>query len=274
MSDTAIAERTVRTTPEGPPPARPFGLLRHSAALARRSLVKVRRSPAQLIDATLTPIIFGVIFIYLLGGAIAGSTGNYLQTLLPALMVLAAMIAAMASGVNLNTDIKKGIFDRFRSLPIGRSAPLIGLVLGDVVRYLVAVTIMFAFGTVLGFRIATDPLSALAGALLTVLFAFCVSWIFVLLGVLMNEPGAVGGIAMLTTVPLTFGTNMLAPTQTLPGWLQAWVKVNPVTHAMDAARGLLVGGPVSGPVTRTLLWSAGLLLVCVPLAVRAYRRRA
>lgn len=273
MTDTAIAEPAARTVPDGPPPARPFGLVRHSVALARRSLVKVRRSPAQLIDATLTPIIFGVIFIYLLGGAIAGSTGDYLQALLPALMVLAAMIAAMASGVNLNTDIKRGIFDRFRSLPIARSAPLIGLVLGDVVRYLVAVTIMFAFGTALGFRIQTDPLSALAGALLTVLFAFCVSWIFVLLGVLMNEPGAVGGIAMLTTVPLTFGTNMLAPTQTLPGWLQAWVKINPVTHAMDAARGLLVGGPVAGPVTRTLLWSAGLLLVCVPLAVRAYRRR-
>ncbi|WP_433273921.1 ABC transporter permease [Actinosynnema sp. CS-041913] len=265
-------------TAERTPPAqvehRPFGLARHSLALARRSLIKTMRTPEQLLDVTIQPVIFVVVFVYLLGGAVAGSTHEYLQLLLPAIMVQTTLLGGMATGVNLNTDIDKGVFDRFRSLPIGRSAPLIGSVLGDLIRYVVAVASLMLFGSLLGFRVETDLVSALAAGLLVILFAFCASWAFVLVGMLVRTPGAVQGIAFVVLFPLTFGTSMIAPAETLPSWLRSWVEINPVTHAMDASRGLLIGGPVAGPVLWTLLWSALFVVVFAPLAVRAYRRRA
>ncbi|MEU0571111.1 ABC transporter permease [Nonomuraea sp. NPDC005983] len=253
---------------------RPFGLARHSLALAGRSVVKTLRTPEQLLDVTLQPVIFVVIYVFLLGGAVSGNTHDYLQFLLPAILVQTVMFGGMATGVNLNTDIKKGVFDRFRSLPIARSAPLIGSVLGDLIRYLVAIVVLLGFGYALGFRIGTDPLSALGACLLTVYFAFCLSWAFVLLGVLMREPGGVQGMAFLVLFPLTFGTSMITPKGTLPGWLQAWLDVNPVNHAMDASRALMLGGPVGSSVTWTLVSGLVFLAVFAPLAVRAYRRRA
>ncbi|MEU5692362.1 ABC transporter permease [Actinosynnema sp. NPDC020468] len=269
---TAVAERVsppTRLTEE-----RPFGIVRHSLALARRSLIKTARTPEQLLDVTLQPILFVVIFVYLLGGAVAGNTHDYLQQLLPAIMVQTTLFGGMATGVNLNTDIGKGVFDRFRSLPIARSAPLIGSVMGDLIRYVVAVISLFAFGTAVGFRVQTDLFHALAGCLLVILFAFCVSWAFVLVGMLVREPGAVQGVAFLALFPLTFGTSMIAPSSTMPGWLRTWVDWNPVTHVMNASRALQLGGPTAGPVGVTLLWSLGFLVVFAPLAVRAYRRRA
>ncbi|WP_129842584.1 ABC transporter permease [Streptomyces sp. RFCAC02] len=248
--------------------------LAHSLVLAKRSLIKTLRTPEQLIDVTLQPIIFVVMFVYLLGGAVSGDTTAYLTVLLPAIMVQTVVFATVATGVNLNTDMKKGIFDRFRSLPIIRSAPLLGSVLGDMVRFVVCIAVLLGFGYAVGYRIGTDPLSALAAVLLVILFGFSLIWISVLLGVTAREPGAVQGIMFLAMFPLTFGTNMITPTETLPGWLQAWVKVNPVTDVMEAARGLLNGGAVAGPVTHTLLWSVGLFAVFFPLAVRAYRRTA
>jgi oleandomycin transport system permease protein len=276
MTTTLTAEPVA---PAGPAPVeararRPFGLVRHSFALARRSLIKTIRTPEQLLDVTLQPVIFVAIFVYLLGGAVSGSQRAYLQFLLPAIMVQTVLFASMATGVGLNTDIKKGIFDRFRSLPIGRSAPLIGSVLGDMIRFVVPILVMLGFGYALGFRVRTGFLPALAGCLLVVAFAFAVSWIFVLAGVVLREPGAVQGVAFVTMFPLTFGTNMMVPTKTLPGWLQAWVKMNPVTDVMEAARGFMLGGPTAGPAARSLAWAAAILVVFVPLAVWAYRRRA
>jgi oleandomycin transport system permease protein len=252
---------------------RPFGLVRHSLALGGRSVIKTMRTPEQLIDVTLQPVVFVVMFVYLLGGAVSGDTTQYLQYLLPAIMVQTVMFAGMATGVNLNTDIEKGVFDRFRSLPIGRSAPLIGSVMGDLIRYVAAIVSLLGFGSIMGFRFHTGLLSAVAACALTIFFAFCVSWAFVLLGVVMRNPGSVQGMAFLTLFPLTFGTSMIAPKDTLPGWLQTWVEINPVAHVMDASRGLLNGGPVAGPVTWTLLASFAFLAVFAPLAVRAYRRR-
>jgi oleandomycin transport system permease protein len=271
MSTETVERDTIRFDE---PAKRPYGLLRHSLALARRSLVKVRRTPEGLADAIFLPVVFLAMFVYLFGGVAAGSTHTYLQFIFPAAMVMTVIIAGvMATGINLNADIRKGIFDRFRSLPIGRSAPLIGSVLGDMIRYLVALAALFAFGYLLGFRATTGVLSIVAAWLLAIGFAFCLSWGYVLIGVVIRDPGGVQGVAILSLFPLAFGTNLVAPTNTMPGWLQAWVKFNPVTQAMDACRGLLTGGPVAGPVTRTLLWSAAFLLVFTPLAVRAYRRR-
>jgi oleandomycin transport system permease protein len=276
---TTTIERSLTTSPvtsgdpSGPPPSRTFRLVRHSLALARRSLIKTLRTPEQLLDVTLQPVMFVVIFVYLLGGAISGSQTVYLEYLLPAIMVQSVMFASVATGFSLNTDVKKGVFDRFRSLPIARSAPLIGSVLGDLARFVVSIVVLLGFGYAIGFRIGTDPLSALGACLLVIFFASAITWIFVLLGVIMREPGAVQGTAFLVLFPLTFGTNMMVPTDTLPGWLQAWVKINPVSDVMDAARALLTGGPVGDTVTKSLLWSVGIIVVFAPLAVRFYRRR-
>ena len=253
---------------------RTFRLARHSLALAGRSIRKTLRTPEQLLDVTLQPVMFVVVYVFLLGGAVAGSTGEYLQFLLPAIMVQTVLFGGMATGVNLNTDIKKGVFDRFRSLPIGRSAPLIGSVLGDLIRYVLAEAVLLGFGYALGFRAHTGIVPVLAACLLTVFLAFCVSWAFVLVGMLMREPGGVQGAAFVVLFPLTFGTSMVTPKDTLPGWLRAWVSVNPVNHAMEAARGLMLGGPVATGVVWTLVSGVVMLAVLAPLAVAAYRRRA
>jgi oleandomycin transport system permease protein len=252
---------------------RPFPLLRHSLVLAGRAVRKIRRTPEQFIDVTLQPIIFVVLFVYVFGGAVSGSTHDYLQYVLPAIMVQTVLFTSLSIGVNLNTDIKKGVFDRFRSLPIARSAPLVGAVSAEVVRFSVSVVVLMGFGYLVGFRVGTDPVSALAGCLLAIAFALCMSWVAVFLGTWLRESGAVQGIGFLVMFPLTFGSNMFVPTASLPGWLQAWVKINPVTHLTDAVRGLLVGGPVAGPVGWSVLTGALILAVFAPLAVTTYRRK-
>jgi oleandomycin transport system permease protein len=276
MSTTTLDQ----TTEQAPPPVsapeqgtRPFPLLRHSLVLAGRAVRKIRRTPEQFIDVTLQPIIFVLLFVYIFGGAVSGSTHDYLQYVLPAIMVQTVLFTSLSIGVNLNTDIKKGVFDRFRSLPIARSAPLIGAVSAEVVRFSVSVVVLMVFGYALGFRIGTDPLSALAGCLLAIAFALCMSWVAVFLGTWLRESGAVQGIGFLVMFPLTFGSNMFVPTASLPGWLQSWVKINPVTHLTDAIRGLLVGGPVAGPVGWSVLTGAIILAIFAPLAVATYRRK-
>lgn len=248
--------------------------LRHSLVLAGRSVLKIRRTPEQLIDVTLQPIIFLGLFVYLFGGAIAGSTHDYLQFVLPALMVQNGLFVATAIGVNLNSDIGKGVFDRFRSLPIARSAPLVGAVLGDVVRFTLSIGVLVAVGMVMGFDPTGGPLRTVAACLLLVGFSMCVSWIFVLVGLLARSAGAVQGLAFLLVFPLTFGSSTFVPVDTMPDWLQSWVRVNPVTHLVDAVRGLMLGGPVGTPLWQTIAWAAGIVAVFAPLAVRAYRRKA
>lgn len=264
------ADRT-STAPRG----RPGDLLRHTHVLAGRSLKKVRRNPGLFSDALLLPVIFLLLFVYLFGGAVAGSTQEYLQYIFPGILVMTAMLAGLvATGLNINSDIKKGIFDRFKSLPIGRSAPLLGSVLADSLRYVVALGTLFGVGYLMGFRVETGPLEALAASALAVGLGFALSWITVLVGVAVKEETVVQSVAFLGIFPLAFGTTMVAPTETLPGWLQAWVDVNPASHAVEAVRGLLLGGPVADAAVATLLWSAAILAVFAPLAMHVYRRRA
>lgn len=263
-----------KQAPHAALPRRRAALLWHSLALARRNLSKIRRNPVSISDAVIAPVTFLVIFVYMFGGAVSGSTHGYLQRTLPAVLVLSAITAGLiATGVNLSIDIKKGIFDRFRSMPISRSAPLIGSVLADVIRYLLAIVTSLAFGYAIGFRIQTSPLAVLAAALLTILFGMSLSWVWILLGMLIRETASVQTIVALSIFPLAFGTDMVAPAKTLPGWLQAWANINPVAHTMTACRGLLTGGPVMAPAVASLLWSAGFIVVFAPLAVLAYRRR-
>jgi oleandomycin transport system permease protein len=250
-------------------------MLRHAAALAKRSLIKTMRTPEALIDVTLQPIIFLLLFTYIFGGAIAhGSQHQYLQFLLPGLLGQNIAMAGIALGQNLNADIEKGVFDRFRSLPIARSAPLVGAVLADVVRYLVLFAIFFGFGSIMGFRIQTNPLATIAALGISMAFALCFCWISVFVGMKARTSGSVQGIMFLLVLPLSFGSNVFVSTTTLPGWLQAFVKVNPISHLVGTVRGLMLGGPVESHLLWTVLWMAILLVVFVPLALRGYRKRA
>lgn len=249
----------------------PFAVVRHTLTLTWRNLVKLKHQPEQLIDLTLQPVIFIVMFVYLFGGAIEGSTHDYLQFVLPGILVQTVVFASLGTGVGLCEDVAKGVFDRFRSLPISRFAPLAGAVLGDICRYMVAIAMVFGFGSAIGFRVQTDVLAALAAVGLVLVFAFAMCWIFALLGVTMKNPRSVQGTAMLVGFPLTFGANIFARTETMPGWLQAWVDVNPISHLTSAVRGLLVGGEVAGHAVATLLWAAAIFAVFAPLAVRKYK---
>jgi oleandomycin transport system permease protein len=275
MTTTLNAPRTSRTvmpTAVQPNP-RGFRLLRHSVALAKRSLIKTARTPEALIDVTLQPVIFLIIFVYVFGGAVAGSTHDYLQFLLPGILAQTIATGCIAIGVNLNTDLAKGIFDRFRSLPVPRSAPLLGAVLGDIVRYVIVTISTLAIGYIMGFRITTDPLSAVAGCALAVLFALCLSWLPVYVSMKVRTPGAVQGLMFALIMPLSFASNVFVGTGTLPGWMQGFVAVNPLTHLVGAVRGLFLGAPIGNHVWWTLAWCAGLVVVFMPLALRAYRKK-
>jgi oleandomycin transport system permease protein len=252
---------------------RPFPLVRHSMSLAKRSLIKTMRTPEALIDVTLQPAIFLVIFVYIFGGAVAGDTTTYLQFLLPGILAQTIAQGAIAIGVNLNTDLDKGIFDRFKSLPIPRASPLVGAVIGDVVRYVVVIVSTFVVGYLMGFRITTDPLSATAGCLLAILFALSLSWVSVFVGMKVRTSGAVQGIMFLIIMPLSFASNVFVPTASLPSWMQTFVQWNPLTHLVASMRGLFLGAPMGNSVYYTLLWCVGLVVVFMPLALRAYRKK-
>jgi oleandomycin transport system permease protein len=235
--------------------------------------VRIRRNPEQLLDVTLQPIVFVTLFVFLFGGAIRGeSRHTYLQYVLPGIMVLTVVFASMGTGIGLNTDVTKGIFDRFRSLPISRSAPLTGTIMGDFIRYLVSIAIVFGYGSLLGFRITTNPVSALGAVGLMFLFGFAVGWIWVLLGLYVKSPQSLQGFGFIVMFPLAFGSSVFIPAATLPGWLQAWVKVNPVTALTSASRGLMLGAPFATAAWHSIAWSIAITVIFAPLAVRRYRR--
>jgi oleandomycin transport system permease protein len=247
---------------------------RHSLALAKRNLIGVVRNPEALIDVTLQPIIFIALFTYVFGGAIAhGSQHDYLQFLLPGILAQTIAFGGISIGVNLNSDIEKGVFDRFRSLPIARAAPLVGAVLGDVVRYVLLCTITVGFGYVLGFRAGTSVPEVIAACALGIAFALCLCWISVYIGMIARTPGSVQGILFLALFPLTFGASTFVPVDSLPSWLQTFTDVNPLSHLVDSLRGLLLGGVEASDILWTIGWMGAIVAVFVPLALRAYSRR-
>lgn len=254
--------------------------MRDSLILARRTVTKMFRNPEQFIDVTLQPIIMTVLFVFIFGGAVSGNTASYLPFVLPGIIVQTVMFTSLTIGVNLNTDIQKGVFDRFRSLPIARSAPLFGAVIGDIVRHTIAVLVTLAFGTLIGFRFHTPWYEALLAVVLIIVFAVSLCWVSVFIGMLARSSGAVQGLSFLIVFPLTFGSSTFVPAKTLPEWLQGWVQINPVTHVIEAMRGLLSGHAAMAPGSTLggeLLW---VLVSCVvlvgvffPLATWAYRRK-
>jgi len=255
-------------------------MIRDSLILARRSVTKMVRNPEQFIDVTVQPIIMTVLFVFIFGGAVSGNTADYIPLVLPGIIVQTIMFTSLTIGVNLNTDIQKGVFDRFRSLPIARSAPLLGAVGGDIVRHVIAISVTLLFGLVIGFRFGTDAGSVLAAVLLMILFAVSLCWVSVLIGMLARSSGAVQGLSFLIVFPLTFGSSTFVPASTLPDWLQGWVAINPVTHVIEMMRGLLSGPAFMAPGTTLggeVIWvlASCVVLVAVffPLATWAYRRK-
>jgi ABC transporter DrrB family efflux protein len=241
--------------------------------MAWRSLAQIRHNPSELLDLSIQPIMFVLLFTFVFGGAIGGSTDAYLQFALGGLIAQNALFLTVYTATGLATDLQKGTFDRFRSMPIARSAPLSGRILGDVARQLWSLVVLLVVGVVLGFRITTSPLAVVGAFGLLVVFTLAFSWTSVLLGVLARDPEKVQIYGFTVLFPLTFASNAFAPTRTMPGWLQAWVSINPVSRMADALRGLLVGGPVAGNAVATLLWGVAFAAVFGPLAVWALRTR-
>jgi daunorubicin/doxorubicin transport system permease protein len=237
-----------------------------------RGMLKVKHVPEQLLDVTITPVMFVVMFTYLFGGAIAGSTGAYLDYILPGILVMSVLFTTVYSGVALNTDLTKGVVDRFRSLPIWRPGPLVGALLGDSVRYLIAGTVIIVLGVVLGYRPGAGVPGVVAALALVVVFAFGLSWVFTTLGLVLRSPNAVMNAGFLGIFPLTFLSNVFVEPQTLPSALEAFVNVNPISILATASRGLMEGNADGADIAIVLGTAAVLTAVFAPLTTRLYHR--
>jgi ABC-2 type transport system permease protein len=257
----------------GARPPRP-GPLSAALTFGWRGMLKIKHVPEQLLDVTITPVLFLLMFTYLFGGAVAGSTREYLQYLLPGVLVQSVLFTCVYSGVALNTDVTKGVVDRFRSLPIWRPAPLVGAVLGDSVRYALAATVVVVLGLVMGFRPEAGPEGALVAMLLVVVFAFGLAWVFTTVGLVMRSPSAVMNAGFMALFPLIFLSNIFVEPSTLPGWLETFVDVNPISHLVTATRGLMGGDASAGDLGLVLAEAAALTAVFAPLTVRLYVRRS
>jgi ABC-2 type transport system permease protein len=238
-----------------------------------RGMLKIKHVPEQLIDATLTPVLFTVMFTYMFGGAIAGSTGEYLQFILPGILVMSVLFTTVYSGVALNTDLTRGVVDRFRSLPIARPAPLVGAVLGDSVRYLVAATVVVVVGIVLGYWPEGGLGGLIAAMLLVVVFAFGLAWVFTTVGLLLRSPNAVMNGGFMALFPLTFLSNVFVEPETLPSALESFVDVNPISILVTASRGLSEGNADAGDILVVLGVAALLTAIFAPLTTHLYRKR-
>ncbi len=240
--------------------------------LAWRALVKMRRNPEQLVDVTVMPVLFTVMFGLMFGGAVSGSTAHYLPTLIPGIVAMTTITACVGAGIQLREDMDKGVFDRFRSLPIARIAPLAGPMLADLARYAIAAGITLAVGVVMGYRPGGGVPGVLAGVLLAVITGWSIAWIFLWIGTKARSAGAVQGMSMMIMFPLAFLSNAFVPVDTLPGWLQAVTRVNPVSHVVSALRDLMNHGALTAQVGWAVLGCATVAAIFVPLAVRSYSR--
>lgn len=249
--------------------------VRHIGALARRNMLQIKQDPESMFDAVLMPVIFTLLFVYVFGGAVSGK-GNqqeYVNYVIPGLMAMMGMNISMAVGTGINDDFKKGVMDRFRTMPIARSSVLIAKIVVEMGRMLIATAILLGMGFALGLSIHTDVLHLFAAIVLSAVFGASLMWIFILLGLTMKTPQAVQGVAMLVLMPLQFGSSIFAPPTTMPGWLEGFTKVNPLSNLADAARALINGGPVAHSVWVTLAWSVGITVVTAPLAVARFRKK-
>jgi ABC-2 type transport system permease protein len=240
--------------------------------MAWRALQKMRRNPEQFFDVTLQPLLFTAMFAYIFGGAISGSPHKYLPLLIPGIVAQTVLTTCMSTGVQLREDMDKGVFDRFKALPMARIAPLAGPMVADLVRYLIAAGLTFVTGVLIGYRPGGGVLGVLGAIALAIFTGWALAWIFTFVGIIAKSARAVQGISFLVLFPLTFLSNAFVPVTSLPGWLRAFVNVNPVSYLVSAGRALANQGVVTSDAGWTLL--AGLVVIAIfaPLSVRSYRR--
>jgi ABC-2 type transport system permease protein len=238
-----------------------------------RAMLKIKHVPEQLFDVTAFPIMMVLMYTYLFGGAIAGSVSAYIQFLLPGILTMSVVMITMYTGVAVNNDISKGVFDRFRTLPIWRPAPMVGYLLGDVVRYLIASVVMLAVGLVIGYRPDGGPVGIALGVALLMVFSFSFSWIWTMFGLLLRTEKSVMGVSMMVIFPMTFLSNVFVDPKTMPGWLQAFVNNSPVTHVATAVRELMAGNWPAADIVWSLGWSAVLVVVFGSVTMRLYNRK-
>ena len=267
----SAVNRVERALSSAPRPARP-GALANALTFGWRGMLKIKHVPEQLLDVTMTPVLFTLMFTYLFGGAIAGSTSEYLDFILPGILVMSVLFTTVYSGVALNTDLTRGVIDRFRSLPIWRPAPLVGSVLGDSVRYAIAAVVVILVGVILGFRPDSVP-GTVAAIGLVVVFSFGLAWVFMTIGLLLRSPNAVMNGGFMALFPITFLSNTFVEPDTLPSGLEAFVEANPISHLVTASRGLMGGAPDTGEIAFALLTAAVLTAIFAPLTTRLYQTR-
>ena len=251
----------------------PSEMVRHSLVIMRRNLLHIRSDPEQLVGMTIQPLMFLVLFVYIFGGAISGSAQEYLQFALPGILVQGIAFTGFQTALGLNVDFQRGLIDRFRSLPISRAAVVSGRIGADAIRVIWGVLIIVGFGMLLGFRFHGGFAGAIGGMALASLFGITVCWPMAFIGIVAKSPEAVNTWGFMIILPLTFASSVFARPSSMPGWLQAFVKVNPITKVVDATRGLMLGGRVFTPLWQSLVWMAVITLVFAPLAIARYRRR-
>src|SRR5687768_1072593 len=220
---------------------KPASALSAVNTLAWRALLKIKHVPFQLFDVTVTPIMFTLLFTYIFGGALGGSPRQYIQYLLPGILVQTLVFITVYTGVGLNTDIQKGLYDRFRSLPMWQPAPLFGALAGDVLRYSMAGALILIIGLILGFRPRGGVTGVLLAFALVQVFCFSLAWLWIIAGMLVRTPESVMTTSFVFLMPLTFASDIFVDISTMPRWLQVAVSVNPVTKLASASRGLMHG---------------------------------
>ncbi|MEW9527187.1 ABC transporter permease [Microbispora sp. NPDC049125] len=266
------AETLAAVLTPGARPPRPSAVSA-SLTFGWRAMLKIKHVPEQLFDVTAFPIMMTLMFTYLFGGALASSPTEYLQFLLPGIMVTSVVMITMYTGVEVNKDIEKGVFDRFRTLPIWRPSTMVGYLLGDMLRYTMASTVILVVGLVLGFRPQGGVAGVLGAIALLLAFSFAFSWVWTMFGLMLRSEKSVMGVSMLVLFPLTFLSNVYVDPATMPGWLQAFVTVNPISHLVTAARSLMAGSADTGEITWVLVSGAVLIAVFGTLTMRLYNRK-
>jgi len=240
--------------------------------VARRNLTRIARTPQLLVFATIQPVMFVLLFRYVFGGAIHVPGISYVDYLIPGIIVQTVVFGATSTAVGLSEDMSKGIIDRFRSLPMSRSAVLAGRTIADLARNVFVVLLMIVVGIALGFRFHNGFLPAVAAVFVALLLGYTLSWVFALIGLTVADPETAQLAGFLPIFPLVFASSVFTSTQSMPGWLQAFANVQPITRAANAVRALTEGGPVATNLIWTVLWSIAILAVFAPLAVRRYRK--
>jgi ABC-2 type transport system permease protein len=254
------------------PRPRPASAWAATTTLGWRAMLKIKHVPFQLFDVTAFPLMMTLMFTYLFGGALAGSPRAYVQFLIPGIVVQTIVFITVYTGVGLNSDITKGLFDRFRSVPIWQPAPIFGALLGDVFRYSLAATMVVILGVIMGFRPAGGVVGVVLAVALIIVFAISVSWMWIIVGMLVKSPESVMTSSFLLLFPLTMGSNIFVDPRTMPGWLQRAVGMNPVSHLVNASRGLMSGNVAASDIVWVLVASAVITAVFAPIAMRMYHK--